>query len=196
MESAFQLDRILLPVEDHGPLRSAKEGESCRIRIKIKTSLHPYLVSYHPLFLNQSYCVFKKTIFPCFLFSNKPHPAAIGPPLPHSSKNGAHKIEIGLGPGKLCECCSVATSVQWYAWGSSNPATPPSQAPSRLCQNCWSYWKKYGDLDVSNKNGAASTTSDDDPKNLTGGGSDGMSSRPNRIAAQGCGKVSKYIYIF
>ena len=38
--------------------------------------------------------------------SNKPHPAAIGPPLPQSSKNGAHQIEIGLGPGKVCECCS------------------------------------------------------------------------------------------
>lgn len=137
----------------------------------------------------------KPTISPSLPFSNKPHPAAIGPPLPHSSKNGAHKIEIGLGPGKLCECCSVSTSVQWYAWGSSNPATPPSQAPSRLCQNCWSYWKKYGDLDVSNKNGAASNASDDEAKNLTGGGSDGMSSRPNRIAAQGCGKVNIAYFI-
>jgi len=35
----------------------------------------------------------------------KPHPAAIGPAGP-ASKNGAGLAEIGLGPGKACDCCS------------------------------------------------------------------------------------------
>ncbi|VDP64031.1 unnamed protein product [Schistosoma mattheei] len=30
-------------------------------------------------------------------------------------------------------------SPQWYAWG-------PSNANSRLCTDCWSYWKRYGGL--------------------------------------------------
>ena len=35
----------------------------------------------------------------------KPHPAAIGPAGP-ASKNGAGLAEIGLGPGKACDCCA------------------------------------------------------------------------------------------
>ncbi len=143
-------------------------------------------------------------------FSNKPHPAAIGPPLPQSSKNGAHQIEIGLGPGKFCECCAgnsnynrfwsgfltlntfrfpVATSVQWYAWSPNNTASSAVPPQSRLCQSCWSYWKKYGDLTVSNK-AALPASSDEESKNLSGG-PEALTSRPHRCTTQGCGKVGQ-----
>lgn len=149
-------------------------------------------------------------------FSNKPHPAAIGPPLPQSSKNGAHQIEIGLGPGKFCECCSgnsskesfrlwcpylnsvkinlsVATSVQWYAWSPANTASPAVPPQSRLCQACWSYWKKYGELTVSSKV-ALLASSDEESKNLSGG-PEALTSRPHRCSNQGCGKVISVLFI-
>ncbi|KZS07871.1 putative Metastasis-associated protein MTA1 [Daphnia magna] len=124
---------------------------------------------------------------------NKPHPAAIGPPLPQSSKNGAHQIEIGLGPGKFCEFCSVATSVQWYAWSPANTASPAVPPQSRLCQACWSYWKKYGELTVSSKV-ALLASSDEESKNLSGG-PEALTSRPHRCSNQGCGKTRTAFYL-
>ena len=179
-------------MEDYGSLCPAEAGQGSGSGIEAETSLHPHIVR---TILSLVYLVISSDVFNPFC-SNKPHPAAIGPPLPHSSKNGAHKIEIGLGPGKVCECCSVATSVQWYAWGT--PAgLPVTQAPSRLCQNCWNYWKKYGDLTVSNKSGGAALSSssmEEDPKNFSGG-ADSQSSRPHRCATQGCGKVKFVLYL-
>lgn len=97
-----------------------------------------------------------------------------------------------LNPDKLLKKKNnnflVATSVQWYAWSPTNSTSPAVQPQSRLCQSCWSYWKKYGDLTVPIKVGATlPSCSDDDAKNLTGGES---SSRPHRCSIQGCGKVS------
>lgn len=36
-------------------------------------------------------------------------------------------------------------SSQWYAWG------PAAHVQCRLCQSCWSYWKKFGGLKHSSK---------------------------------------------
>lgn len=49
-------------------------------------------------------------------------------------------LMVGVG-GKPCESCQSMQSTQWYAWG-------PSQMQCRLCQPCWTYWKKYGGLKV------------------------------------------------
>lgn len=49
-------------------------------------------------------------------------------------------LMVGVG-GKPCESCQVMQSPQWYAWG-------PSHMQCRLCQSCWTYWKKYGGLKV------------------------------------------------
>jgi len=49
-------------------------------------------------------------------------------------------LMVGVG-GKPCESCQVVQSPQWYAWG-------PSHMQYRLCQSCWTYWKKYGGLKV------------------------------------------------
>lgn len=49
-------------------------------------------------------------------------------------------LMVGVG-AKPCEGCQVMQSPQWYAWG-------PSQMQCRLCQSCWTYWKKYGGLKV------------------------------------------------
>lgn len=34
--------------------------------------------------------------------------------------------------------------LQWYAWG-------PAHMNCRLCQSCWTYWKKYGGLKVASR---------------------------------------------
>lgn len=39
---------------------------------------------------------------------------------------------------------SFAFSSKWYAWG-------PTHLSCRLCQTCWSYWKKYGGLKVASR---------------------------------------------
>lgn len=46
--------------------------------------------------------------------------------------------------GKPCESCSSMKSSQWYPWSGGHSS-------SRLCQNCWDYWKKYGGLKNSSK---------------------------------------------
>lgn len=38
-----------------------------------------------------------------------------------------------------CEGCEVSTTPQWYALGASPNVL-------KVCSNCWSYWKRYGDL--------------------------------------------------
>jgi len=127
---------------------------------------------------------------------NKPHPSAIGPPIPSSSKNGAPQIEIGLGPGKVCECCSVSSSVQWYAWGSSVGSSSTAQSSSsRLCQSCWTYWKKYGDLSAGVRPGASMVLAEEEPKCFSSSSSEALTSRPHRCSIQGCGKTRTAFYL-
>uniref|UniRef100_A0A6A7FUY4 Metastasis-associated protein MTA1-like n=2 Tax=Hirondellea gigas TaxID=1518452 RepID=A0A6A7FUY4_9CRUS len=45
----------------------------------------------------------------------------------------------GASQAVACEGCSVGNSNQWYSWG-------PAQKQSRLCADCWGYWKKLGGL--------------------------------------------------
>lgn len=61
---------------------------------------------------------------------NKPNPAAIT-----TKVNGVE----GSVSGRACESCYTAHSSQWYSWG-------PVHMQCRLCNTCWSYWKKYGGL--------------------------------------------------
>ncbi|CAH8438382.1 Metastasis-associated protein mta2 [Schistosoma haematobium] len=57
---------------------------------------------------------------------NKPNPAVL-----------YHNTDKTIN--RPCEGCESLNSPQWYAWG-------PSNANSRLCTDCWSYWKRYGGL--------------------------------------------------
>ncbi|CAH8438052.1 unnamed protein product [Schistosoma guineensis] len=57
---------------------------------------------------------------------NKPNPAVL-----------YHNTDKTIN--RPCEGCGSLNSPQWYAWG-------PSNANSRLCTDCWSYWKRYGGL--------------------------------------------------
>ncbi|XP_018791425.1 PREDICTED: metastasis-associated protein MTA1 isoform X2 [Bactrocera latifrons] len=47
--------------------------------------------------------------------------------------------------GKPCESCSTVKSSQWYPWTGSGHGN------SRLCQNCFDYFKKYGGLKNAGK---------------------------------------------
>lgn len=47
----------------------------------------------------------------------------------------------GSNAARPCESCQIIQSPQWYSWG-------PSHLQYRLCQSCWTYWKKYGGLKV------------------------------------------------
>lgn len=38
-----------------------------------------------------------------------------------------------------CESCGSLSSAQWFAWG-------PPNLHCKLCDTCWSYWKRYGGL--------------------------------------------------
>ncbi|XP_076637774.1 metastasis associated 1-like isoform X4 [Colletes latitarsis] len=93
-------------------------------------------------------------------------------------------LMVGVG-GKPCESCQVMQSPQWYAWG-------PSHMQCRLCQSCWTYWKKYGglkvpsridDVDLERKRG--STGSDEESKGIGG------AHRPHRCSIPSCGKEFK-----
>ncbi|XP_034192625.1 metastasis associated 1-like isoform X2 [Osmia lignaria lignaria] len=93
-------------------------------------------------------------------------------------------LMVGVS-GKPCESCQVMQSPQWYAWG-------PSHMQCRLCQSCWTYWKKYGglkvpsridDVDLERKRGC--TGSDEESKGISG------AHRPHRCSIPSCGKEFK-----
>ncbi|RWS30945.1 metastasis-associated protein MTA3-like protein [Leptotrombidium deliense] len=46
--------------------------------------------------------------------------------------------------GKPCESCCKTNSSLWYPWG-------PAHMQCRLCQSCWTYWKKFGGLKYPTK---------------------------------------------
>lgn len=93
-------------------------------------------------------------------------------------------LMVGVG-GKPCEGCQGLQSPQWYAWG-------PSHMQYRLCQSCWTYWKKYGglkvpsridDVDLERKRTGAG--SDEESKGISG------AHRPHRCNVPTCGKEFK-----
>ncbi|XP_063977312.1 metastasis-associated protein MTA3 isoform X1 [Diachasmimorpha longicaudata] len=93
-------------------------------------------------------------------------------------------LMVGVN-GKPCESCQCSQSSQWYSWG-------PSHMQCRLCQSCWTYWKKYGGLKVPSR-----IDDSDSERKRSGGGSDeeskGMSGahRPHRCSIPSCGKEFK-----
>ncbi|XP_018401179.1 PREDICTED: metastasis-associated protein MTA2 isoform X1 [Cyphomyrmex costatus] len=93
-------------------------------------------------------------------------------------------LMVGVG-GKPCEGCQVVQSSQWYSWG-------PTHMQYRLCQSCWTYWKKYGglkvpsridDVDLDRKRAGAG--SDEESKGMSG------AHRPHRCSIPSCGKEFK-----
>ncbi|XP_032674709.1 metastasis-associated protein MTA3 isoform X3 [Odontomachus brunneus] len=91
----------------------------------------------------------------------------------------------GSGSSKPCESCQIMQSPQWYSWG-------PSHLQYRLCQPCWTYWKKYGGLKVPSR-----ADDVDLDRKRTGAGSDeeskgmGGAHRPHRCNIPGCMKEFK-----
>lgn len=50
-------------------------------------------------------------------------------------------IEVPRTPDgeKGCESCLVTSATRWYQWG-------PAHEHCRLCNFCYTYWRKYGGL--------------------------------------------------
>ncbi|XP_054154293.1 metastasis-associated protein MTA3-like [Oppia nitens] len=63
-----------------------------------------------------------------------------------NTMNGGMNLsnDVNGANGRACESCGKQTSSQWYAWG-------PSHLQCRLCQNCYTYWKKFGGLKYSSR---------------------------------------------
>uniref|UniRef100_A0A914ZVP2 Metastasis-associated protein MTA3 n=1 Tax=Parascaris univalens TaxID=6257 RepID=A0A914ZVP2_PARUN len=61
---------------------------------------------------------------------NKPNPNLVGPP-----NASGHPVR----GTSACESCEAEESSQWYAWG-------PAHLQLRLCNECWTMWKKNGGL--------------------------------------------------
>ncbi|EEC03958.1 metastasis-associated protein, putative, partial [Ixodes scapularis] len=73
----------------------------------------------------------------------------------YNNKGALGGPESAAAGGRPCESCysecpplhlsrplstlSAMNSAQWYAWG-------PAHMQCRLCQSCWTYWKKFGGL--------------------------------------------------
>lgn len=84
-------------------------------------------------------------------------------------------------------------SSQWYAWG-------PTHMQCRLCQTCWTYWKKYGGLKVPTRvgdgdyDGSGGVVGSISKRRGTGSDADedrGLSHRPHRCSIVNCGKEFK-----
>ncbi|CAF2705981.1 unnamed protein product [Rotaria sp. Silwood2] len=63
--------------------------------------------------------------------------------------NKAHQCLLPQRPqseNKPCESCGATSSPQWYQWNTTQPHT-------RLCAECWSYYKKLGGLKYPKKSG-------------------------------------------
>ncbi|CAF2123714.1 unnamed protein product [Rotaria magnacalcarata] len=63
--------------------------------------------------------------------------------------NKAHQCLLTQRPqseNKPCESCGTASSAQWYQWNTAQPHT-------RLCAECWGYYKKLGGTKYPKKSG-------------------------------------------
>lgn len=61
--------------------------------------------------------------------------------VPELGKEGPPLAEDGE---KSCEGCLATSASRWYAWG-------PAQEHCRLCNYCYTYWRKYGGLKLPTK---------------------------------------------
>ena len=51
---------------------------------------------------------------------------------------------------KGCESCLATTATRWYQWG-------PAHEHCRLCNFCYTYWRKYGGLKLPTRWGMSLT---------------------------------------
>ena len=58
--------------------------------------------------------------------------------------NGGSGTIPGDAPGKSCESCAKTSSTLWYVYGAAH-------TNQRLCQDCWTYFKKFGGLRYPSK---------------------------------------------
>jgi metastasis-associated protein MTA len=77
----------------------------------------------------------KQVYIPCY---NKPSPSLISG---LSGANGTEKVKSHV----TCESCGDDESTHWYYWG-------PTAKGMRVCQDCWTHWKKRGGLKRAHDN--------------------------------------------
>ncbi|XP_050089253.1 metastasis-associated protein MTA1 [Anopheles aquasalis] len=77
----------------------------------------------------------------------KPSPALItnnNKSILNGNSNGSNVDIMLYSSSRACESCATTASPQWYSWG-------PAHLSNKLCQSCWSYWKRYGGLKVASR---------------------------------------------
>ena len=55
-------------------------------------------------------------------------------------------VELTSEGEKGCESCHMVTAARWYNWSSAHKHC-------RLCNYCYTYWRKYGGLKLPSKQG-------------------------------------------
>lgn len=53
-------------------------------------------------------------------------------------------VPIAVDGEKGCESCLCTSAARWYPWG-------PAHEHCRLCNYCYTYWRKYGGLKLPSK---------------------------------------------
>ena len=65
-------------------------------------------------------------------------------PIPKTIPDKDEPTPLAPDGEKACESCRATTSQRWYQWGSVHEQC-------RLCNLCYTYWRKYGGLKLPNK---------------------------------------------
>ena len=81
--------------------------------------------------------------------------------------SGLDSPVIPAASGRACESCGKTSSSQWYAWG-------PAHVQCRLCQGCWTYWKKFGGLKYASRLDAEKALAASSPAGVVNMTSNGM----------------------
>lgn len=73
-----------------------------------------------------------------------PGKAASSGVIPKSLPEKSEPIALAVDGEKACESCRATTASRWYQWGSIHDHC-------RLCNHCYTYWRKYGGLKLPTK---------------------------------------------
>ena len=80
--------------------------------------------------------------------------AASSGTMPKTLPDKNEPISVAPDGEKGCESCHVTTASRWYQWGNLHEHR-------RLCNHCYTYWRKYGGLKLPSELGMLDAMSSD-----------------------------------